>query len=812
MQFSESWLRTLVDPDLSTDALAHALTMSGLEVEETDPVAPPFTGVVVAKVLDVARHPDADRLNVCQVDAGTGETLTIVCGAPNVAPGIKVPCATVGAALPPAEAGGAPFQIKIGKLRGVQSFGMLCSARELKLSEDHGGLMILPDDAPVGMSIREYLDLDDTVFVVKLTPNKADCLSLLGIAREVAAITGAPLKDLPGQGAQPATIADTLPVRISSPEGCGRFGGRIIRNVNAAAASPRWMVERLERAGQRSISALVDITNYVMLELGQPLHVYDLNRLQGGIDVRFGRAGETLKLLNEQTVTLDENVLAITDASGPIGLAGIMGGDSTKAGLETQNIFLEGAFFFPQAIQGRARKYNFTSDASHRFERGVDFAGNGRALERATQLVLDICGGQAGPLEDQIAQLPERQPVTLRVARAIKILGVPVSEAEMSAIFTRLGLPFTLQNGVFSVTPPSYRFDIEIEEDLIEEIARIYGFDRIPANPPVAASEMRPTQEGRRSQHALRHAVAARDYHETVGFSFVDVEWEADFAGNDHPIKLLNPIASHLAVMRSTLIGSLIASTRYNLNRKASRVRVFEIGRTYHRDNTVASGELSVGGYRQPLTVAALAYGPVFDEQWGAATRQVDFFDVKGDLEALLSPRTARFVKAEHPALHPGRSAAIEVDGKRVGIIGELHPRWQQKYDLPHAPVLFEIEAEALLVRDVASYEDISKFPPVTRDIALVVDQAQPVQGLIDAMLAARHDDPACSVVQSVRLFDEFRPKAGAASGSLGAQDKSVAFRVTLQDPSGTLQDETVQGAINALVQRVEGFGARLRA
>lgn len=813
MQFSESWLRTLVDPDPSTDALAHALTMSGLEVEETDPVAPPFTGVVVAKVLEVARHPDADRLNVCQVDAGTGETLTIVCGAPNVAPGIKVPCATVGAALPPAEPGAAPFQIKIGKLRGVQSFGMLCSARELKLSEDHGGLMILPEDAPVGMNIREYLDLDDTVFVVKLTPNKADCLSLLGVAREVAAITGAPLKDLPGQGAQPSTIADTFPVKISSPEGCGRFGGRIIRNVNAAAPSPRWMVERLERAGQRSISALVDITNYVMLELGQPLHVYDLNRLQGGIDVRFGRAGETLKLLNEQTVTLDESVLAITDASGPIGLAGIMGGDSTKAGLETQNIFLEGAFFFPQAIQGRARKYNFTSDASHRFERGVDFAGNVRALERATQLVLEICGGQAGPLEDQVARLPERKPVTMRVARAVKILGVPVSEQEMGDIFTRLGLPFALKDGVFEVTPPSYRFDIEIEEDLIEEIARIYGFDRIPANPPVAASAMRPTQEGRRSQHAVRHAIAARDYHETVGFSFVDVEWEADFAGNDNPIKLLNPIASHLAVMRSTLIGSLIATTRYNLNRKASRVRVFEIGRTYHRDNTVASGELTVGGYRQPVTVAALAYGPVFDEQWGAASRQVDFFDVKGDLEALLAPRTARFVKAEHPALHPGRSAAIEVDGKRVGFVGELHPRWQQKYDLPHAPVLFEIEAEALFARDVASYEEISKFPPVTRDLALVVSQSQAVQPLIDAMLAARQDDPACSVVQAVRLFDEFRPKAGAASGSLGAQDKSLAFRVTLQDPSGTLQDETVERAVAALVQRVgDAFGARLRA
>lgn len=813
MQFSESWLRTLVDPDLSTDALAHALTMSGLEVEETDSVAPPFTGIVVAKVLEVARHPDADRLNVCQVDAGTGTPLTIVCGAPNVAPGIKVPCATVGAALPPAEAGGDPFKIKIGKLRGVESFGMLCSARELKLSEDHGGLLILAEDAPVGMNIREYLDLDDTVFTVKLTPNKADCLSVLGVAREVSAITGAPLGDLPGQGAQAATIADTLPVTISAPEGCGRFGGRIIRNVNASAPSPRWMVERLERAGSRSISALVDITNYVMLELGQPLHVYDLNRLQGGIDVRFGRAGETLKLLNEQTITLDEGALLITDASGPIGLAGIMGGDSTKAGLETQNIFLEGAFFFPQAIQGRARKYNFSSDASHRFERGVDFAGNVRALERATQLVLEICGGQAGPLEDQVARLPERKPVKMRVARAVKILGVPVSEAEMSQIFTRLGLPFALVDGVFEVTPPSYRFDIEIEEDLIEEIARIYGFDRIPANPPVAASEMRSTQEGRRSQHVVRHAIAARDYQETVGFSFVDVEWEADFAGNDNPIKLLNPIASHLAVMRSTMIGSLISVTRYNLNRKASRVRVFEIGRTYHRDNTIASGELAVGGYRQPLTVAALAYGPVCDEQWGVASRQVDYFDVKGDLEALLAPRTARFVKAEHPALHPGRSAAVEVDGKRVGWIGELHPRWQQKYDLPHAPVIFEIEADALFARDVPSYEEISKFPPVTRDVALVVPQSQPVQALIDAMLAARADDPSCRVVQHVALFDEFRPKPGAASaGTLGAQDKSLAFRVTLQDSSGTLQDEIVERAIAALVQRVgDAFGARMR-
>ncbi|MBU6491586.1 MAG: phenylalanine--tRNA ligase subunit beta [Burkholderiales bacterium] len=811
MQFSESWLRTLIDPPLTSEALAHALTMAGLEVEEIQPVAPQSSGIVVAKVLEVAKHPNADRLNVCQVDAGTGEILNIVCGAPNVAPGIKVPCALPGALLPASDAGGAPFQIKVGKLRGVESHGMLCSARELKLSEDHSGLMLLADDAPIGQDIREYLDLDDQLFTVKLTPNKADCLSLLGIAREVQAITGATNKGVPVTPV-PATINDTVPVRISDASGCGRFAGRVIRGVNARAATPGWMVARLERAGQRSISALVDITNYVMLELGQPLHVYDLNKLQGGIDVRFGRSGETLKLLNDQTVELDSTTLAITDGSGPIGLAGMMGGNSTKAELDTEDIFLESAFFFPAAIQGRSRRFNLSSDASHRFERGVDFAGNVVALERATRLVLDICGGKPGPVADHVAQLPSRNPVRLRVSRAARILGVPVTTAEVGEIFARLGLPCEqIDADVFEVTPPSYRFDLEIEEDLIEEVARIHGFERIPSKPPVAANAMRRTDEARRSLHALRHELAGRGYQETVNFSFVDGEWERDFASNESPIKLINPIANHLAVMRSTLIGGLLQAVRYNLNRKASRVRVFEIGRVYHRDSAVETGPLSVQGIRQPLTVGALAYGSVFDEQWGAPTRLVDYFDVKGDLEALLAPATARFVADVHPGLHPGRSARIEIDGRSVGWIGELHPRWLQKYEFPHAPVLFEIEAEALFRRAIPAYEDISKFPPVVRDVAIVVSQAQPAQALLDEMRACVRGEQACADVQSIVLFDEFRPKAGMAGG-LSAEEKSLAFRVTLQNAMGTLQDESVDRAIAALIDRVTRvFGARLR-
>ena len=809
MQFPESWLRTFVDPTLSTDELSHALTMAGLEVESLRPAAPPTSKIVVGRVLEVVKHPDADKLNVCQVDAGTGATLNIVCGAPNVAPGIKVPVALVGAQLPPAEEGGAPFAIKLSKLRGVESQGMLCSARELKLSEDHSGLLILHADAEIGQDIRETLNLDDTIFEIKLTPNKADCLSVFGVARETAAITGAPLKPLAIEPV-PVTLDETLPVKIAAPQLCGRFSGRVIRGVNARAKTPQWMVERLERSGQRSISALVDISNYVMLELGRPSHVFDLDKIHGGIEVRWARRGETLKLLNGNTIELEETVGVIADDHQVESLAGIMGGDSTAVSLDTTNVYLEAAFWWPDSIRGRARKYNFSTDAAHRFERGVDYATTVEHIERITRLILDICGGKAGPVDDQAVNLPKREPVTMRVARAQRIIGVPVAADEMAEIFTRLGLTFEFDGETFAVTPPAYRFDIEIEEDLIEEVARIFGFEKIPARPPVAANEMRATNETLRSIHAIRHALAARDYAETVNFSFVDEAWEQDFAGNDNPVRLLNPIASQLSVMRTTLIGSLVNVLRHNLNRRAERIRVFEAGRVFLRDPSVPAGELSVEGYAQPKRIGALAYGPVAEEQWGLPTRFVDFFDVKGDVEALIVPRVARFVKAVHPALHPGRSARIELDGREVGWIGELHPRWMQKYDLPHAPIVFEIDAQALMERALPTPMEVSKFPPVRRDIAVVVDQKIEAQALLGEMQRAL-EAGGYKFVQRVALFDEFRAKSNT-SGGLAAHEKSLAFRVTLQDTGGTLQDETVDTVVKTLVDRLARvFGARLR-
>ncbi|HJV85722.1 MAG TPA: phenylalanine--tRNA ligase subunit beta [Noviherbaspirillum sp.] len=807
MQFSENWLRTLVDPKMTSDELSHLLTMSGLEVEEVEPVAPPFSNVVVAKVIEVAKHPNADRLNVCQVDAGTGTLLNIVCGAPNVRPGMKVPCAMAGAKLPPGE-DGKPFEIKVGKLRGVESQGMLCSARELKLSDDHGGLLELPDDAPVGQNFRDYYQLNDLKFTIKLTPNKADCLSVLGIAREVSALTGTPLR-APTFKSAPVTMQEKLPVKISSPDLCGRFSGRIIRGLNARAQTPDWMKRRLERSGQRPISALVDISNYVMLELGRPTHVFDLDKIHGGLDVRWGRAGESLKLLNGNTVEVDGWVGVIADEKEIESLAGIMGGDSTAVSLDTQNIYLEAAFWWPQAIQGRARRYNFSTDAAHRFERGVDYATTVEHIERITALIVEICGGKdtaVGPVDDQVVNLPQRQPVSVRTARATKVIGIPVSDEQISDIFTRLGLEFKQEPGVFTVMPPSYRFDIEIEEDLIEEIARVYGFENIPALPPVAPNTMRIPPENTRSLFAIRHQAADLDYQEVVNFSFVDEAWERDFAANTNPIRLLNPIASQMSVMRSSLIASLVSNVRYNLNRKIGRVRLFEVGAVYLRNQEVQDGPLSVAGYDQPKRVAAIAYGPAAEEQWGLPNRNVDYFDIKADLEALFAPKVLRFAKTEHPALHPGRSAQVLVDGKPVGIIGELHPRWQQKYDLPLAPVVFEVDVMALRERDIPQYGEISKFPAVTRDVAVVVKQSVRAQDLLDAFLAERQATAACAIMQAIVLFDEYRGKG------LENDEKSLAFRFTLQDTQTTLQDDKVDAAMAAFIESVEKkHGAKLR-
>jgi phenylalanyl-tRNA synthetase beta chain len=794
MQFSENWLRTMVNPAMTSDELSHLLTMSGLEVEEVEAVAPPFSNVVVAEVLEVSRHPNADRLNVCTVNVGTGTLLNIVCGAPNVRAGMKAICAMAGAVLPPG-ADGKPFEIKVGQLRGVESQGMMCSARELKLSEDHGGLMELPADAPVGQNIRDYLALNDLKFTIKLTPNKADCLSVLGVAREVSALTGTPLT-VPSTRIVPVNGDEVLPVKISAPDLCGRFSGRIIRGLNAKAKTPAWMVQRLERSGQRSVSALVDISNYVMLELGRPSHVFDLDKIHGSLDIRWGKQGETLKLLNGNTVSVDEWVGVIADEQQIESLAGIMGGDATAVTLDTANIYLEAAFWWPSAIQGRARHFNFSTDAAHRFERGVDFATTVEHIERITALLFEICGTPqtvVGPIDDQAVKLPQRAPVVLRTARAQKVIGVPLTDEVIADVFTRLGLPFTQQPGQFAVTAPSYRFDIEIEEDLIEEVARVYGFENIPALPPVAASAMIIAPENTRSLFALRHRMADLGYQEVVNMSFVESAWEADFSANEDPIKLQNPIASQMSVMRSSLIGSLVANVRYNLNRKAGRVRVFEIGAVFKRNKDALDGPLSVAGFEQPKRLAAMAYGPALDEQWGAASRAVDYFDVKADLEAMFAPLPLRFVKSEHPALHPGRSATVELDGKIVGFIGELHPRWLQKYELAQAPVLFEVDAVALQQRSVPKYEEISKFPGVTRDLALVVKNSVAAQDILDAFIAEKQLNPAGKIVQAIVLFDEYRGKG------LETDEKSLAFRFSLQDTQTTLQDDVVDALMAAM-------------
>ncbi|TBO34067.1 phenylalanine--tRNA ligase subunit beta [Aquabacterium lacunae] len=810
MQFPESWLRSFCNPDLTTQQLADLLTMAGLEVEELQPVAPAFTGVVVGHVLEVAKHPDADRLNVCKVDAGTGEVLQIVCGAPNVRPGIKVPCATVGAALPPG-ADGKPFMIKKGKLRGVESLGMLCSAKELGVSEESNGLHILADDAPVGQNIREHLRLDDTLFTLKLTPNLAHCLSVAGIAREVSALTGAPLT-LPAIAPVVPAIDSRLPVKVQASDLCGRFGGRVIRGVNPQAVTPAWMVERLARCGQRSVSPLVDISNYVMFELGQPSHVFDLDKIQGGLTVRWGQTGEQLKLLNGNTITVDEQVGVIADDAQLESLAGIMGGDATAVGYDTTNIYLEAAFWWPKAIAGRARRYNFSTDASHRYERGVDPAPTAQYIERITQLILEVCGGQAGPLDDQQLAMPERKPVVLRLSRAQRVIGMPVSQEQVATVFQRLGLAFTVEGQgeavQFTVNPPSWRFDLQIEEDLIEEVVRVIGFDKLPQRAPKApvVSEARP--EAQRGLYAVRRMVAARGYQETINFSFVEEKWEADFAGNTAPIRVLNPIASQLAVMRSTLVGSLIDILRTNLSRKtADRVRIFEIGRVFRKDASVQDTDRTVGGFDQPVKVSGLAYGPADAQQWGVASRTVDFFDVKGDVESLLAPRQATFTAVEHPAFHPGRCAQVSVDGVAVGVIGELHPKWRQAYDLPNAPVLFELDASALTQRTVPAFTSVPRMQSVFRDLALVVADTTAHDTVISAITSADAD----GLVRGARLFDIYKPKQPVAG--MADDERSLAVRVELRDDEQTLTDERIDAAMKAVLASVgDKAGARVRA
>ncbi|MDE2369094.1 MAG: phenylalanine--tRNA ligase subunit beta [Burkholderiales bacterium] len=803
MQFPESWLREFCDPPLTTRQLADLLTMSGMEVEELRPVAPPFSGVVVAEIVSAEPHPQANRLRVCQVDAGGGERLQIVCGAPNARAGIRVPLAKVGAELPPGE-DGKPFKIGVGKLRGVDSHGMLCSARELRIADDHGGLLELAADAPLGADIRVALNLDDAVFTLKLTPNLAHGLSVYGIAREVAALTGAPLKT-PAIEAVTPSHDQRLPVEVQAPDLCGRFSGRIVRGVNTQAKTPAWMVERLARCGQRSVTALVDISNYVMFEYGRPSHIFDLDKIHDKLVVRWGRPGETLELLNGNTVEVDASVGVIADAKQVESLAGIMGGEATAVSDATRNVYVEAAFWWPASVAGRSRRYNFSTDAGHRFERGVDPALTALHVEHITRLIQQICGGEAGPLDDQSLSLPQAAPVTLRVERAARVIGMPLTQAQCADVFARLGLQYTEAPGRITVTPPSWRFDLAIEEDLIEEVIRVIGYDRLPATPPLAPVTPRVRREGRRSAHAVRRALAALDYQETISFSFVEERWERELAGNADPIKVLNPIAAPLAVMRSSLVGSLVQVLRHNLARKASRVRVFEVGRVFRRDPQAQAGELAVAGVDQPMRVGGLAYGPALPLQWGAKEQGVDFYDVKGDVQALLAPRVPTFVAAEHPALHPGRCARIEVDGKPVGYVGELHPKWRQGYELPQAPMLFEIDLEAALATPVPVFEPVPRQQAAQRDIALVVrDEVSH-----DALMASLRDDPS-ALIRGATLFDIYRPAPGAAGFAPG--ERSLAVRLELLDPDSTLTDERIDAATAAAVARAaQAHGARLR-
>lgn len=792
MQFSEQWLRSYVNPALDSDALSHALTMAGLEVEGLKPVAASFSKVVIAQIISAEKHPDADRLQVCKVDVGTGEPLQIVCGAPNARAGLKAPCALVGAELP-------GFNIKQAKVRGVESFGMMCSAKELGLVEEGSGLstelrtglLELPADTIIGQDIRDYLQLDDKLFTLKLTPNRSDCLSIVGVARDVAALTGAAIK-LPE--ITPAIIQSDAQksVEVKAPAACPRYAGRMLSGVNATAKTPGWMVRRLERSGLRSISAIVDITNYVLLELGQPLHAFDAAKLQGNIHVRMAKNAEKLDLLNQQIIELDADMLVIADDSGAVALAGIMGGANTAVSDATTDIFLESAFFAPAAIVGKARRMGFSTDSSYRFERGVDYGNTRLALERATALVQQICGGEAGPVTEVLNSLPQCKPVKLRLARLLAVLGIDLDEATVARLFEQLGFSYEKTAGIFEVTPPSYRFDISIEEDLIEEIARLHGYDNIPATAPHADLGMLPAPETSLNRAILHDALAGRGYQEVVNYSFVDESWERDLLGNPNPIALKNPIASNMSVMRTGMWGGLLDTLVYNLNRKQERVRLFEIGATYAKTQD---------GYAETTRISGLAYGDAVPEQWAEAAREVDFYDIKADVDTLANG-CAQYVQAQHPALHPGQSAQIVLEGKTIGWLGKLHPGWQQHYQLPRSTLLFELDVAALLERTLAHYQEVPKFPPVRRDLAVIVDEKVPVQALLDTMWDAKIPQ-----ISEVALFDVYRGKG------IAENKKSLAFLVLMQDTQKTLTDQEADTAMTKLLDLMERqHGAELRS
>jgi phenylalanyl-tRNA synthetase beta chain len=790
VNISERWLREWVSPNLTSEELAHQITMAGLEVDAVQPVAGDFHGVVVAEILSAEQHPDADKLRVCEVSAGS-ESLQIVCGAPNARAGLKAPLATVGGELP----GG--FKVKEAELRGVQSSGMLCSEQELGISEANEGLMELAADAPVGADLREYLQLQDTTIEIGLTPNRADCLGVAGIAREVGLLNDLPLTP-PDFAAVPAATDDVFPVEVLAPERCPRFVSRVIRGVDVSRPSPLWMREKLRRVGLRSIDAVVDVTNYVMMELGQPMHAFDLGKLAGGIRVRTAGQGEELGLLDGQTVTLDSETLVIADHEGAVAMAGIMGGQRTAVSDVTRDLFLEVAFFTPELMAGKARAYGMHTDASHRFERGVDFQLQCRAIERASQLLLDIVGGEPGPVQEAVstADLPQRPEVSLRKERIEKLLGFSLPDAEVERILSGLGLGVTATGQGWTCTVPSWRFDIALEADLLEELARVYGYNRLPVGHIRADLVMPPREETRLSLRGLRRHLAAREYREAITYSFVEPKLQQMFDPELPPVALTNPISADMAVMRTSLMPGLLGAVLRNTNRQQPRVRLFETGLRF------LQGE---SGLRQVPTLALVATGARHAEGWAADAAAADFFDIKGDLESLLaltrSPRDFAFEPASLPGLHPGQTAGITRLGETVGYIGALHPSVHARLGITASVYACEIELDAVLEGRLPAFTEISRFPEVRRDLAVIVDKSVSAAELMENVRTA-----AGTYLTDLRLFDVYEGKG------IDPKRKSLALGLTFRDQSRTLGDEDVNLAIGQVIDLLEkNYKAELR-
>jgi phenylalanyl-tRNA synthetase beta chain len=791
MKFSEQWLRSWVNPPVSQDDLVAQLSMAGLEVDDVEPVAGPFSGVIVGEVLTAERHPDADKLNVCRVSNGQ-EEFQVVCGAPNVRAGLKVPFAMIGARLP------GDFTIKKAKLRGVESQGMLCSASELKLSEDNAGLMELPLDAPVGQSVRDYLKLDDVSIDVDLTPNRGDCLSIAGLAREVGALYGVSVQTFDIQPVQ-AAIEDTRSVEVLEPSACPRYVGRVLKNVDLSRSTPQWMIERLRRSGVRSIDAAVDVTNYVMLELGQPMHAFDLNEIKGGVRVRLAQPEEKLVLLDGQEVALRSDTLVIADHERALAIAGIMGGEHSGVSASTTDLFLESAFFDPIAVAGKARSYGLHTDSSHRFERGVDFELPRRAMERATSLLMDIVGGQPGPLIEaaNAAHLPVKAPITLRGQRVEQVLGLQLDSEEIERLLKGLALDVKpAGESLWQVGVPSHRFDISIEVDLIEELARLYGYNRLPVRFPQARLAPKGYIESRTSLSNFRRQLVACGYQEAITYSFIDEKTFRLFSPELAPVLLANPISQDMAAMRASLWPGLIKALQHNLNRQQSRVRLFESGLRFVG---------SLDNLAQERVLAGLISGQRFPEGWNSSREQVDFFDIKGDVESLLNCNKSEsdftFAPAVHPALHPGQTARIERDGQLVGYIGALHPELLKALDLEQSVYVFELLLSEAEQNQLPRFQELSRYPEVRRDLAILVgaDVAS-----ADVLSVIR--DKAGEHLVDLRLFDVYQGKG------IDPLRKSLAVGLTWQHPSRTLTDEEINETTqNILVSLEERFNATLR-